>query len=128
MCIDPFRLRGHSHRDHRVSGQVTVDAVCTYAWRRLYFHEHITGEGLQPHLVSRIYLWGSDEPNAFFDIGDTMKLKVQTLAKHASQITEPERVSEYMEAHAKRVGERANLAYAEAFQVIQFVPDLMLVG
>jgi LmbE family N-acetylglucosaminyl deacetylase len=128
MCIDPFRLRGHSHRDHRVSGQVTVDAVCTYAWRRLYFHEHIAGEGLQPHLVSRIYLWGSDEPNSFFDIGSTMALKVRTLAKHASQITEPERVSEYMEAHARRVGERANLAYAEAFQVIQFVPDPLLVG
>ena len=50
MCVDPFRRQTHAHRDHRVSGQVTIDAVCTYAWGRLYFPEHITEEGLQPHV------------------------------------------------------------------------------
>ena len=37
MCLDPFRSKSHTHRDHRISGQVTVDAAFTYAWRRHYF-------------------------------------------------------------------------------------------
>ena len=29
LCIDPYRSNSHSHRDHRVSGQVTLDAAFT---------------------------------------------------------------------------------------------------
>ena len=128
MCLDPYRDRGHSHRDHRASGQVTVDAVCTYAWRRLYFPEHITNDGLQPHVVREIYLWGSEEPDTFVDISDTIELKVKTLLKHASQFTDPDRPGQFVRSHAKRVGEQANLPYAEAFRIIRFVPDPLLVG
>ena len=128
MCCDPFRYKGHSHRDHRVSGQVTVDAVCTYAWRRLYFPEHITREGLRPHVVKEIYLWGSEEPDTFFDISDTLDLKVQTLSKHASQFPDPDGPGQNVWSHASRVGEPAGLSYAESFRVMPFVPDRSLVG
>ena len=128
MCLDPFKPQGHTHRDHRVSGQVTMDAVCTYAWRGLYFPEHITKEGLQPHVVREIYLWGTDEPDTFVDISDTMELKAQTLSKHASQISDPRSAGEHVLSHAKQVGERAGLPHAEGFKVIRFVPDPLLVG
>ena len=128
MCIDPARRVSHTHRDHRVSGQVTVDAVCTYAWRRLYFPEHITEGGLQPHVVGDIYLWGSEEPDTFVEIGDTLEQKMSTLLKHASQITDPERAREWIPNHAKTMGERAGLSYAEGFRVIHFTPNLTLVG
>ena len=123
MCCDPFRLRGHSHRDHRVSGQVTVDAVCTFAWRPLYFPEHITQEGLQPHRANEIYLWGTEEPDTFIDISDQVDLKVQALVKHASQFPEPEPRGEGVWSNARRVGEQAGLPYAESFRVLPFVPD-----
>ena len=128
MCIDPFRLQGHSHRDHRASGLVTVEAVCTYAWRHLYFPEHFTNEGFQPHVVREIYLWGSQEPDTFVDISKTLELKVQTLLKHASQFPDPERRGQNIGPHARRVGEPVGLPYAEAFRVIHFTPDPLLVG
>ncbi len=128
MCCDPFRTRAHSHRDHRVSGQVTIDAVCTFAWRRHYFPEHISQEGLQPHRAKEIYLWGSEEPDTFVDISENVELKVQTLMKHASQFPEPEGVEERILANAKRAGEQAGLAYAESFRVLPFLPDPYLVG
>lgn len=128
MCMDPFRSRGHSHRDHRVSGQVSVDAICTFAWRPHYFSEHISELGLEPHVVEQIYMWGSEDPDTFVDISDTIDRKVETLIKHASQMSNPERAGEFVRAHAKRTGERGNLTYAEAFRVMKFSPDPMLVG
>ena len=128
MCIDPFRERGHSHRDHRVSGQVTIDAVCTFAWRPLYFPEHITMEGLKPHLVNVIYLWASQEPDIFVDIADTIELKVETLVKHISQFPDPDRRGQSVWRQAQREGEKAKLTYGESFRVIHFAPDPLLVG
>ncbi len=128
MCMEPFRHWRHAHRDHRVSGQVAVDAVCTYAWRPLYFSEHIRKEGLTPHVVPTIYLWGSDEPDTFVDIGGAIGQKAETLGRHVSQMSDPQHIEERVKANARRVGERANLAYAEAFRVMHFVPDPLLVG
>ena len=90
MCLDPLRSRGHSHRDHRVSGQVTVDAVCTYAWRPPLLPEHITDEGLQPHVCPEIYLWGAKRPDMYVDISYTIELKVETLSRHAARSMMPD--------------------------------------
>ena len=128
MCMDPFRSRGHSHRDHRVSGQVSVDAICTFAWRPHYFPEHISQLGLEPHTVEEIYMWGSEDPDTFVDISETIDRKVETLVKHASQMSNLERVGERTKSRAGRTGERANLTYAEAFRVMKFSPDPMFVG
>ena len=130
MCMDPFRYRGHSHRDHRVSGRVTVDAVCTYAWRPLYFPHHLTEEGLQPHVVPSIYLWGSEEADTHVDVGATLDRKVETLLKHASQMSNPERTRERVRAGARRVAEAAgvDMEYAEAFRVMSFSPDSWMCG
>ena len=37
MCIDPYRSTSHTHRDHRMSGQVALDAAFTYAWSYQHF-------------------------------------------------------------------------------------------
>ena len=128
MCLDHSGRWGHSHRDHRASAQVTMDAVCTYAWRGLYFPEHIKRDGLQPHVVSEIYLWGSGQPNTYVDISTTLDLKARALSQHTSQIGDPERTKEHIRDHARRAGERCGLEYAEAFRVVTFSPDSMLVG
>ena len=41
MCIDPFRSRAHTHRDHRMSGHLAIDSVLTYSWSSLHFPEQI---------------------------------------------------------------------------------------
>lgn len=127
MYIDPSGHRGHTHRDHRVSARVTLDAVFTYAWRHLYFPDHSTGQGLRPHVVKEIYLWGSEEPNTYIGIGDTLELKVSALIKHASQFPDIERPRQNVLRRAASTGEQAGLSYAESFRVVRFDPDRPLV-
>ena len=126
MCLDPVKTTGHAHRDHRVSGQVAVDAAFTYAWRRLYFPEHEAQDGLQPHAVSLVYLWGSDGADTFHDISETIGVKAQTLARHASQMSDIDTLEERIRDWAKRIGQRAGLPYAEAFRVMRFNRDPLL--
>ena len=54
FCIDPYRVASHTHRDHRMSGQVALDAAFTYAWSYQQFPEHITVEGLQPTALKKL--------------------------------------------------------------------------
>ena len=58
LCIDPYRSSSHTHRDHRKSGQVALDAAFSYAWSYQHFPEQITEEGLEPHRVEQAFLWG----------------------------------------------------------------------
>lgn len=115
MCIDPFRTVSHTHRDHRMSGIVALDSVFTYAWSPLHFSEQITEEGLEPHQVSEIYMWGSERPNTYIDISETVDAKALSLSRHVSQMREPERLRERTRNRARRIGERAGLPFAEAF-------------
>ena len=119
LCIDPHRINSHSHRDHRVSGQVTLDAAFTYAWSYLHFPEQITQEGLEPHQVLDAYLWSSDSPDTYVDITEYTELKAESLSAHMSQMGSwdpAERIREW----SARQGEAAGLAAAEGFRRIRF--------
>ena len=102
---------------------MAIDAVCSFAWRPNYFPEQLRDEGLQPHLVNTLYLWGSEEPDLFVDISEHIDSKVDALKKHASQINDPSGRGERIRARSKNVGERAGLPYAEAFRVLHFEPQ-----
>jgi LmbE family N-acetylglucosaminyl deacetylase len=73
-----------NHSDNRITGLATVDAVYPAARDRLNFPEHIA-EGLQPHKVRELYLWGANEPNFDVDISEIVELKIDTLMAHPSQ-------------------------------------------
>lgn len=120
LCVDPYRSVSHTHRDHRISGQVALDAAFTYAWSYRHFPEQITQEGLAPHRVKDAYLWGSESPDAFVDIGDYLNLKVESLGQHASQMSSnPVERAGWIRQGAARQGEPAGMAYAEAFRRIR---------
>ena len=68
LTTDPHRRSFYLHRDHRMCGTVTMDAVYPYARDRLHFPEHITSEGLETHKVGDVLFWGSEEPDTFIDI------------------------------------------------------------
>ena len=74
FCTDPFRQTFYLHRDHRISGQVTLDAVFPYARDFLHYNEHIQ-EGLETHKVGDILMWGTEHPDTFIDITDTIDNK-----------------------------------------------------
>ncbi len=73
-----------NHSDHRATGLGTVDAVYPAARDRLNFPEQIA-EGLHPHKVRELYLWGANETNFDVDITELLELKIQALLAHPSQ-------------------------------------------
>jgi len=76
-----------NHADHRITGMTAVDAVYPAARDRLNFPEHLD-EGLEPHNVKEIFIWGNDEPNFSVDITDVVENKIQALLRHTSQFGE----------------------------------------
>ena len=120
FCTDPFRQTFYLHRDHRISGQVTLDAVFPYARDFLHYNEHIQ-EGLETHKVGDILMWGTEHPDTFIDITDTIDNKINALKKHASQVAGSGRdVDRFVKVNAQNQGQMANMPYAEGFRRMQF--------
>ena len=118
VTIDPYR-RYIRHRDHFVCGRVTLDAVFPGARDHLSYPAHLQ-EGLEPHNVREIYLWSSEEPDAFLDISETFSIKMDALYCHASQMKRPraEREAATRLRYAE-VGKKAGVALAEPFKRLE---------
>jgi LmbE family N-acetylglucosaminyl deacetylase len=84
VTSDPYR-RYIWHRDHRITGLVTLDAVFPYARDHLAYPE-LLEEGLEPHNVEEIWFWASEDINLRSDITATFDLKLAALKCHASQL------------------------------------------
>ena len=96
-------------------------AVFPSAGTRWIFPE-LLDEGLEPHNVSHVYLYGSAEPDTWVDITETIDVKIQALREHHSQ------VGHDFQALTQRVRDRAaeiaahcppelgSMAYAEVFR------------
>ncbi|MCH7712821.1 MAG: PIG-L family deacetylase [Chloroflexi bacterium] len=123
FCIDPYRSKSHTHRDHRMSGQVALDAAFTYAWSYLHFPEQISQEGLKPHRVERAFLWASESPDCFVELEEAnLELKAEALSRHVSQMhsrTTHDRM-ERIRRWSGETGEKAGVPFAEGFRRIQF--------
>jgi len=83
---DPYR-RYIWHRDHRMAGQVALDAVYPFARDRLAYPD-LFKAGFMPHKVDELLFWGSDEPNYFVDVTKTYKTKLAALRCHKSQLSQ----------------------------------------
>jgi LmbE family N-acetylglucosaminyl deacetylase len=83
---DPYRIKGFQHRDHRMVGIVTTDAVYPFARDHLHFPEQITGEGLEPHRVRELWYWGADDPDVIVDVTASIDRQVAALIRHESQM------------------------------------------
>jgi LmbE family N-acetylglucosaminyl deacetylase len=83
---DPYR-RYVWHRDHRIVGQVVLDAVFPYARDHLAYADFL-GMGLEPHKVRELLFWGAEDVNYRSDISETFELKLAALRCHATQVRE----------------------------------------
>jgi LmbE family N-acetylglucosaminyl deacetylase len=81
---DPYR-KYIWHRDHRIAGQVALDAVYPFARDRMAYPDLIE-EGLQPHKVHEMLFWGADNPNYFVDVSSVYETKLSALRCHKSQL------------------------------------------
>lgn len=104
------------HRDHRITSQVTLDAIFPYA-RDILSYPDLLKEGLQPHKVREILLWGSEEPNYFSDITNTFDIKIAALRCHESQVggSLHADLEERLRERAKEMAKGTDYGLAEAF-------------
>lgn len=119
FTMDPSRPY-INHRDHRMAGRVTLDAVFPYARDPLPYPHHLA-EGLEPHKVRHVYLWGSENADAYFDVSDTLDVKMKALSCHQSQMGEPGDETRTMRWRKRyeEIGQKAGVKYAEAFKHIE---------
>jgi LmbE family N-acetylglucosaminyl deacetylase len=83
---DPYRIRGFQHRDHRMVGLVSTDAVYPFARDHLHFPEHFAQEGLEPHKVRQLWYWGADEPDVIVDVTEGIEKQIAAVIRHESQV------------------------------------------
>jgi len=115
VTADPYR-RYIWHRDHRVVGQVTLDAVFPYA-RDVWAYPDLIEEGFKPHTVKEIWFWASEDINHRSDITETFDLKLKALRCHKSQIKESfsEEMEKWLCERAKSMAEGEKFKLAEGF-------------
>lgn len=108
------------HRDHRITSRVTLDAVFPYA-RDFLAYPDLLEEGLQPHKVKEVLLWGSEDPNYRSNITDTFDIKIAALRCHKSQISDnpSSKLKEQMRERHKMLAQEEDYELAEAFHRVE---------
>ena len=122
ICTEPYRRNLAWHRDHRITGQVTMDAVFPYARDHLHFAELWRDEGLEPYKTGTILLWGAELADTYINIESSLTTKIAAVKAHQSQMagrTEAE-IEEFVRDWAQRAGEENGYKYAEAFRKVTF--------
>ena len=118
LTSDPYR-RYIWHRDHRIVGQVTLDAVFPYA-RDVMAYPDLIEAGVMPHKVKKILFWGTEDINLRIDIAETFHLKLAALRCHKSQIeqfTFPD-LEKWLWERYRKLAEGTDFEVAEAFHEV----------
>ena len=122
ISSDPYR-RYVWHRDHRIVGQVVMDALFPYARDHMAYPAMLK-EGLEPHKVKEALFFGADGPNHWINISDTFAKKVEALGCHASQVREfgVDDLESWLRARYRRLAKGSEYELAEAFHRVK-LPD-----
>jgi LmbE family N-acetylglucosaminyl deacetylase len=115
VTADPYR-RYLWHRDHRIAGQVTLDAVFPYA-RDYHSYPEFIMDGLEPHKAKEILLWASDDPNYCLDITGYFDVKLEALKCHRSQVDNIpwDMVASWLRQRCTEMAEGSDFELGEAF-------------
>jgi len=122
MTSDPYR-RYIWHRDHRIIGQVVLDAVFPFARDHLAYPD-LLAEGLAPHKVQELYFWGAEDINHRSDITATFDLKIAALRCHKTQVREFKRgdPEEWLRQRCREMAAGESFGLAEAFHYVEAPP------
>jgi LmbE family N-acetylglucosaminyl deacetylase len=115
---DPTRLWNRTrqyvnHSDHKAVGEALLRVVMPDAPTRLQFPE-LLDEGLEPHSIPNLWL-GSEEPDTYVDITETIDVKLKALACHESQVSSLE-YEDWVRARAAGLGGDAGVDFAEGYR------------
>ena len=119
LTIDPYR-RYLCHRDHRITGQVTLDAIYPCARDRLSYPELLRA-GLEPHKVKEVLLWSSEDTNYFLDITATFELKLAALKCHQSQVGHipTAQLEDWLRSRCREMATGQDFELAEGFHMVE---------
>ena len=120
VTADPYR-RYIWHRDHRIVGQVTLDAIFPYARDHLAYPD-LLEEGIQPHKVREVLLWAAPEDiNYRSDITGTFDVKLAALRCHKSQVGKNQitDLENWLRQRAKKMAEGEDFELAEVFHRVE---------
>ena len=122
LCPEPYRKNLAWHRDHRITGQVTLDAVFPCARDHLHFVELWRDEGLEPHKTGTILFWGTEQADTTIDISDSMDAKFKAVSAHQSQMggRTAQEIEEFIKERAQVFEGGSGTEYVEAFRKITF--------
>jgi LmbE family N-acetylglucosaminyl deacetylase len=113
---------GTSHPDHRAVGSAALDAVYPDSRNPFAFPDLLADEKLEPWTVREVWIAGGPAPTNYVDITDTFSRKVAALRCHASQISDPDGLEQFLRGWLSRAAAQGGLPegrLAEAFQIIQ---------
>ena len=115
LTTDPYR-RYIWHRDHRVIGQVVLDALFPFA-RDHAAYPDLLDQGFEPHKVREVLFFGAEDLNYFIDVSDTFDTKLAALKRHASQMAELDMDQLYKRVRKRvtRLAEQSGYTMAEGF-------------
>lgn len=119
FTLDPTTYFMHeayiNHADHKAAGEIALNALFPAVGNQRY-HPELLDEGLEPHTVRHIFLFGTNSPNYEVDIGDVMDVKLEAILCHESQIANPDMMLKGFTARQKAVDDEGNEAYREEFR------------
>lgn len=119
VTSDPYR-RYIWHRDHRIVGRVTLDAVYPYARDHLAYPDLLAG-GIEPHKVREVLLWGAEEVNYRSDITGTFQRKLEALFCHESQVRDRgiQGITDWIMSMNRDMASGEEFEFAEAFYRVE---------
>ena len=107
------------HRDHRMTAEAVFDAVYPAAGSDAYFTD-LMDEGFVPHQIKGMWFFGTENPDLFIDISDTIEDKIAALREHVGQFNDVEGIEKHIRERAEEAGKNINVKYAESFRSIYF--------
>jgi LmbE family N-acetylglucosaminyl deacetylase len=120
LTIDPWR-HYQTHPDHRAAGAAALDAV--YSAKEVNLFPEQLAEGVEPWRVREVYLFWTDSPDTWVDIGSSISKRIKALLRHASQVGKDKAgQAARIRKNAREAAKKASVdyEYAEAFKLLKF--------
>lgn len=122
VTCDPqnlFATYGINHPDHRVAGQVVIDAVFPAAGNIVYFPE-LLEEGFQPHMPKEVWCSLTQQPNTTVDVTETWDIKLKAILEHKTQMQDVGKLIERFKSRHSEDSTDEDPRYEEKFKVIKY--------
>lgn len=116
LTQDPWRPY-QMHPDHRVAGWTALDGLIA-ARDHLFFPEQLRN-GLRHHRATRVLLFGTAEPNLWFDVAPSIERKIRAICRHRSQVGDPPDLARRIRGFAATSGRAWGLEFGEAFRYFE---------